>query len=262
MSRDMHPAAAATIRAELAAIGSGRSRLQQRQRRVRVTSSLVAVAALAVTTSAAALVAAGLPGSTAVTALGVETTGTHTGPALVDVGRAPEGARAVIVDLTCLNDVGMLNVPTIEGGMGLSCRGNSGGTVHIPDGRLPSAGTTAISIEASSGTQWKATVQYASAVTSEWAVNARGQTYGVENATGHPDLVPATADNGRKGWALWSEWYAAEKSGTVNVYESDGSTVIGHSEVVVGADEVPVDQRYIDDLQSVETTGPTSSPTP
>lgn len=262
MSRDMRPAAAAVIRAELAAIGSGGSRLQQRQRRVRVTSAVIAVAAVAVTTSAAALVAAGLPGSTAVTPLGQETTATHTGPALVDIGHAPQGAGAVIVDLTCLNDVGMVNVPTADGTAGLHCRGNSGGTAHVPDGRLPRAGSTTISVESSPGTRWRATVRYASAITSDWAVNAKGQTYGVANASGHPDLVPATADNGRTGWALWSEWYAAEKTGTVNVYESDGTTVIGRSEVVVGIDEVPLDQRYIDDLRSVETAGPTSAPTP
>lgn len=262
MSQDMHPATAETIRGELAAIGTGRSRLQQRQRRVRMTSSLVAVAAVAVTTSAAAVVAAGLPGSTATTALGETTTATHTGPALVDIGRAPSGAGAVIVDLTCLNDVGMVSVPTSEGGSGLHCSGNRGGTVHVADGRIPAAGTTTISIEASPGTQWRATVQYASAVTSDWAVNANGQTYGVENATGHPDLVPATADNGRKGWALWSQWYAAEKPGTVDVYESDGTTVIGRAKVGAVLPDVPLDQRYIDDLGSVATATPTSRPAP
>lgn len=263
MSQDMHPAAAETIRAELAAIGTGRSRLQQRQRRVRVTSSLIAVAAVAITTSAAAIVAAGLPGSTTTSAFGkTTTTTTYTGPALIDIGRAPEGANAVIVDITCMNDVGMVTAPTDEGDAGFHCRDNRGRTARFLNGQLPAEGTTTISIGASPGTQWKATVQYGSAATSAWAVNANGQTYGVENASGHPDLVPARADNGRKGWALYSQWYEAEKPETVNVYESDGTTVIGQAEVGVVVPEVPLDQRYIDDLNSLETATPTSRPAP
>lgn len=255
MSVDMQTGAADAIRAELAAIGTRGSRLQRQQRRVRTATTLVAVAAVAVTTSAAALVASGLPGATTTSALGAETTATHTGPARIDMGTAPAGAGAVIVDLTCRNDVGMVQVQTRQGSSGLSC--TSGGSVRIPDARLPSRGSTQFGVEASPATEWTATVQYASAVTSAWGVNARGQTYGVENADGHPDLVPATADDGRKGWALWTEWSAAEESGTVDVYESDGSTVIGHATVVVGADEVPLDQRYVDDLGSVATAAPT-----
>lgn len=263
MSQDMHPAAAETIRAELAAIGTGRSRLQQRQRRVRMTSSLIAVAAVAIITSAAAIVAAGLPGSTTTSAFGEMTaTATYTGPAVIDIGRAPEGANAVIVDITCMNDVGMVTAPTDEGDAGFHCRDNRGRTAHFLNGQLPAVGTTTISIGASPGTQWKATVQYASASTSDWAVNANGQTYGVENASGHPDLVPARADNGRKGWALFSQWYEAEKPETVNVYESDGTTVIGQAEVGVVLPEVPLDRRYIDDLDSLETATPTSRPAP
>jgi hypothetical protein len=105
-------------------------------------------------------------------------------------------------------------------------------------------------------------VQYASTGTSGWGVNAKRQTYGVENAAGRPDLVPATADNGRKGWARWSDWFAAEKATTMSVFDSDGTTVIGHAEVVVGLEEVPLDQRYIDGLSSVETATPTSRPAP
>lgn len=258
MSLDMHPGAATSIRSELAAIGTRGSRLQRRQRRARITVSLLAVAAVAVTTSAAALLATGLPGSTATAALGPSTTATHTGPARIEMGGAPAGAGAVIVDLTCLNTAGMVQVPTRSGESGTSCRDL--GTVHVVDGLLPAPGTTTFSVDATPGTKWRATVQYASAVTSEWSVNANGQTYGVENASGHPDLVPARADNGRTGWARWDQWSAAEKTATVDVYESDGTTVIGHAEVVVGVDEVPLDRGLIDDLESVQTNEPDPGP--
>lgn len=256
MSTDMHQDTSAGIRAELAAIGTKESGLQRRQRRARATAAVIGVAAVAVTTSAAALVVAGLPGSTTTAALGTPTTVTRTGPALIDIGRAPATAGAVIVDITCLNDIGMVTVPTTGGSSsGLRCRDS--GQQHILDGRLPARNTTTFSVEASPGTEWSATLRYASAVTSPWKVNASGQTYGVENASGHPDLVPATADNGRRGWALWSEYIGAENTATIRVYESDGTTVIGHTKVLVGIEEVPLDQDVINDLNSVRTPTPT-----
>lgn len=148
----------------------------------------------------------------------------------------------------------------LTGDSGLSCR--DGGSVRIPDGALPASGSSTFGVQASPGTEWTATLQYASTVTSAWGVNAKGQTYGVENDSGHPDLVPATADDGTRGWALWDEWAAAEQSGTVDVYASDGTTVVGHARVSIGElDEVPLDQRYVDDLDSVATAPPTAGPT-
>lgn len=251
MSIDMNPDAAAAVRSELAAIGTRRSTLQRQQRRARLGVSIVSVAAIAVTTSAAALVVTGLPGTTTTAAVGRATTVTHTGSALIDIGQAPDTAGAVIVDITCRNDVGMVQVLTVGGGAsGLSCRDE--GTMRVVDGRLPERGTTMFSIEASAGTRWTATLQYATAVTSDWAVNDKGQTYGVPNASGHPDLVPGRADNGREGWVLWSEPDGGD------VYESDGTTVVGQWTAGV-ADEVPLDQRYIDEQESVQTATPSPS---
>ena len=125
--------------------------------------------------------------------------------------------------------------------------------MHVVDGRLPEHGTTTFSVEASAGTRWTATLQYATAVTSAWGVNGRGQTYGVPNASGQPDLVPATADDGRKGWIRSTDVDGGD------VVESDGTTVIGHVTVGV-AEEVPLDQGIIDDLHSVRTATPSPSP--
>lgn len=105
-------------------------------------------------------------------------------------------------------------------------------------------------------------MQYASAVTSEWSVNANGQTYGVENASGYLDLVPARADNGRRRWARWDQWSTAEKTATAtaDVHESDATAGIRHAEVVVAVDEVPLDRGLIDDLESVQTNEPDPGP--
>lgn len=256
MSIDMRQDTSAAIRAELLAIGTKGSGLQRRQRRARAAATAMGVTAVTIATSAAALVAGELPGSTTTAALGTPITVTRTGPALVDIGKAPASAGAVIVDITCINDIGMVTIPTIGGSSsGLRCRDS--GQQHVLDGRLPGRNTTTFSIEASPGTEWTATLRYASAVTSPWKVNASGQTYGVENASGHPDLVPATADNGRRGWALLSEYVGAENTATIRVYESDGTTVIGHTKVIVGVEGVLLDQDIINDLNSVESPTPT-----
>lgn len=263
---DMPAGAAATIRAELASIGTPGSRLQRAQRRTRVTASVVGVAAVALATSAAALVVTGMPGSTATDALGSTTTVTRTGPALVDIGRAPATAGAVIVDITCLSKSGMVQVPTGDGttGAGVSCSGDGPHRLHVVDGQLPSAGTTTFPVSSSPGTRWHAVLQYASAVTSRWSVNAKGQTFGIENQHGHPDLVPGRSDDGRLGWVLWSETAGADQPGTVDVYESDGETVIGHQTAEAGTlPELPLDQRYIDELNSVTApTTPAATPVP
>jgi hypothetical protein len=265
---DMRPGAAATIREELASIGTPGSRLQRAQRRTRVTASVVGVAAVALATSAAALVVTGMPGSTATDALGPTTTVTRTGPALVDIGRAPETAGAVIVDVTCLSDSGMVQVSTGDGttGAGVSCSGDGQHRLHVVDGQLPAAGTTTFPVSSSPGTRWHAVLQYASSVTSRWSVNAKGQTFGIENQHGHPDLVPGRADDGRLGWVLWSETAGADQPGTVDVYESDGETVIGHQTAEAGTLPelpLPLDQRYIDELNSVSAPAtPPATPAP
>ncbi|GAA0963891.1 hypothetical protein [Frigoribacterium faeni] len=264
MSHDMQPETSAAIRMELAALGTRASSLQRHQRRARVTASLVGVAAVALTTSAAALFVANAPGATVTSALGTTTTATHTGPALVDIGAAPATAGAVIIDVTCLNRVGVVQVPTDDGTStsGIDCSVSDSGTMHVTDGQLPDGGTQ-FSVNASPGTTWRATLQYASSVTSEWGVNAQGQTYGIENRQGHPDLVPYTADNGRKGWVLWEKTFGADRVGTVDVYETDGVTVIGRATPPVGTlPEVPLDRGLIDDLESVETAVPSPSSTP
>lgn len=73
-------------------------------------------------------------------------------------------------------------------------------------------------------------------------MNDAGQTYGAENANGHPDLIPVWASNDKMGHAFWREMQQpspanpAEAKAWQNspmvtvhipVYEPDGRTVIG-----------------------------------
>jgi hypothetical protein len=100
-------------------------------------------------------------------------------------------------------------------------------TVHIRDGRLPAAGATYITITADQDTEWSVTAEYGSSDATPWGVNANGQSYGVPNEYGVPDLVATLATNGVQGYTLNEEMTAFEGEGFINVYKSDGTTVIG-----------------------------------
>ncbi len=109
---EMNPRFASAVRAELAAIGSGHSRLQRQQRRTRALLITVGVLAIAGATTGAAVVVNSLPGTTTVTPLGGITRATHTGTATLDLGPVPTKAGAIVLTVTCLNRQGTVNIPT------------------------------------------------------------------------------------------------------------------------------------------------------
>jgi hypothetical protein len=232
---EMNPEFARAVRAELIAIGTKSSRLQRQQRRTRSLALTIGALVLAGATTGAAVIVNSFPGATTVTPLGQIVTATHTGTASLDLGPAPAKAAAVVIDLTCLSSEGTVSVLTNPQTEGLSEQpgGLKGDCalvrkpLHIDDGLLPASGTTSITITASPGTAWKATAQYASSSTTPWGVNAQGQTYGVPNVHGLPDLEPAQATNGKQGYIVTEELLAMDHDGYINVYESDGTTVVG-----------------------------------
>lgn len=230
---------AAAVRAELVAVGTKASRLQRHQRRIRLSvTGIIAIGALA--TTGAAILINGFPGTTTVTPIGVAVAVTRTGTATINLGPATNGANAVIIDVTCISDTGSISVPATNGvsqdasgkvtpmvGMaGWDCAKRPT-TVHIKDGFL-APGSTSITVTADPGTTWKAIAQYGGATTSAWGVNAHGQTYGAPNAkNGFPDLRGAQATNGKLGFIYVKEFGAFKGTGCINVYKSDGATVIG-----------------------------------
>ena len=82
--------------------------------------------------------------------------------------------------------------------------------------------------------------------TTAWGVNPKGETFGVENDSGEPDLIAVMATNGKRGYLYadeldsatggdvsnpkeakeWMEGWPHEPV-VLNVYESDGETVVG-----------------------------------
>jgi hypothetical protein len=236
---DLEPGFAATVRAELAAIGTKKSRLQRHQRRTRLAVAGIIVLAAAATTGAAIMVNS-FPGGTTVAPRGEAVTVTRTGTATIDLGPASDGANTVIIDVTCVSDTGTISVPSTNGfsqdaagkttpmvGMTWWDCAKRSTTVHFKDGFL-APGSTSITVTADPGTTWKAIAQYGGSTTSSFAVNAHGQTYGAPNAKyGFPDLQGAQATNGELGFIYVKEFGAFEGTGCINVYKSDGTTVIG-----------------------------------
>ena len=231
---EMNPRFARGVRAELAAIGTKPSRLQRQQRHARALLIGIAVLAIVGATTGAAIVVNNLPGTTTVTPLGNITTATHTGTGTLQLGPVPAGSDEVIVNLTCLNKKGAVSLKTKpeSGGSGfdivtLYCGKGRTKPAHIEQGLLPKAGSTTITITADPSTKWTATAEYASSSTSAWGVNAHGQTYGLCDYTGCPDLGAVRVINGVQGYIYVPTFGGFAAGSYVKVYKSDGTTVIG-----------------------------------
>jgi hypothetical protein len=230
---EMDTRLANAVRAELMAIGTHHSRLKRQQRRTRALAIGIALIAIAGVTTGAAIVVNSVPGATTVTPLGGIVSATGTGTGTMDVGPAPAKAGAVIVTVTCLNPQGTISVDTrpqskgfVGGFSTIYCERRST-PMTVKDGLLPKPGTTTITITADPGTRWKATAEYASSTTSAWGVNAHGQTYGLCDYDGCPDLTAAQVINGEEGYIYDREFAEFEGSGYIKVYKADGTTVIG-----------------------------------
>ncbi|WP_077490691.1 hypothetical protein [Sinomonas mesophila] len=190
-----------------------------------------------------------LPGGEQVTPLASPVTETYTGTATVELGPAPEGATGIEMELTCLTP-GSFRFPD---GASLACSpADAGSRTGWAGYTLPLAeGQDSVTIETGPESRWQLKAEYVKQERTEWGVNARGETYGVEiPGVGVPDLLAVIATNGREGYV-----YARDLSGgpgptspedaaknfskprpprEIPVYLSDGETQIGIFEVTPG----------------------------
>jgi hypothetical protein len=188
------------------------------------------------------------PGAPEQTNLAPTVTATRTGTATVYLGRPPYKANSVSLTLTGFS-VGSYKFPN-GSSMGCSQSDLTGGnrcqSMEV-ENLLP--GERSITISTSANATWKLDATYVKEVVTAWGVNARGETYGVPNAHGFPDLVGVVFDNGKgQGYAKWkdlncaqdwpgpprspAEALAQEKQRedtnvAIPVYKSDGTTKIG-----------------------------------
>jgi hypothetical protein len=109
------------------------------------------------------------------------------------------------------------------------------------------AGVDTVTIKTSPDATWSLQATYVNQVATSWGVNASGETYGVSNQQGTPDLIAVVVDQGKtQGYverselncasggdvnslaeaATWDE-VSENRNITIPVYESDGETTIG-----------------------------------
>lgn len=183
-----------------------------------------------------------LPGSDTVTHVATPVTATGMGTQSVDLGNPPAGATTIDIRLTCLT----AGTFTVADGAQMVCGDSDLGQGSATMGyTLPvTPGLHSTTITAAASARWRLTATYSTVSTIPWGVNADGQTYGVANDHGTPDLIAAIATNGHQGYVYAAQLAAAQNKDTpiapsqvaadqdhggttLTVYESDGRTAIG-----------------------------------
>lgn len=229
---------------------------RSRRHRWLLGGGIGAVALFAGTATAAATGLLPLPGAEVVTPISASAAGTYTGTATLQLGPAPENATGLTVSLHCLTPGSF----ELSGGSSLTCSANDFLRPEEAPGfdsfftPLTAAPDGEFTVTASAGSEWRAVVAYATSETTAWAKNAAGQSYGVINKNGNPDLIAVVASNGAQGYvhrgdledadgttaqrsfttpedALeWQEQNAGITR-TIPVYKSDGTTLVGGFDV-------------------------------
>ena len=245
-TREMDPVFASTLREALIANVERTPRLRRRWR----WRLGIGVCAGSVFVGGGVALAAGVfspPGAPLDTQLGNIIVVTRTGSATIDIGPAPATATNVSLTLTCLS-VGTFDFPdgsSMTCSPPLSTAAGSGQSTEV----IPlQPGQHMVTIDTSANASWTLQAMYVNRVTTSWGTNASGQTYGVTNQNGTPDLVAVSIDQGKvQGYVKASDincasgnyvvhspaqalaWDAASKNRNISipVYESDGKTVIG-----------------------------------
>ena len=195
-----------------------------------------------------AVLSGALPGSQRIAPLAAAVTVAGDGTETVQLGPRPADANAIYTYLSCLTpgtfawSDGASEICNTPADVANSVTHPAMYTVVLKPGQ------TSTEITAAPGERWRLTARYVNSTTIPWAVNASGQTYGTPNASGDPDLVAATAANGRVGYVYdtqlmgpqpttpsqaitWGQTHPGPR--TITVYESDGKTPVG--KFVVGS---------------------------
>ena len=242
---EMNPVFTAAVRQMLITAVQGAPRLRRRWRWRLGEGMLVGLTLV----SGGAAIAAGVfsaPGAPIDTQLGNIVTATRTGTATIELGPVPATANDLSLSLTCLS-VGTFNFPN---GSSMSCSAADLSATPPVDGPASEvvplrAGVDSVTITTSAVATWTLTAMYVNRVTSSWGVNALGETYGVINQRGTPDLI-AVDQGGVSGYIKSTDmncaagpkptspsqalqWQSAHQNESVSIpiYQGDGTTIIG-----------------------------------
>lgn len=188
-----------------------------------------------------------LPGTTRAIDVSRPVAVTGTGTSNVELGSRPDGATAANVSVVCLT-AGRIVYPD---GASITCDAPASKS-ETADPRSANytlidlaPGQTSLRFRAKAGVGWKVVANYVRTETSEWGVNAKGETFGVPRHGKSPDLIAVVTTDGKQGYAyvrdLDGRWpvptspadaLAQQEANegqprSVPVYESDGETAIG-----------------------------------
>jgi hypothetical protein len=172
------------------------------------------------------------PGSPSDTRLAKTVTATRTGTATIDLGPTPQEANAISLTLTGLS-VGTFRFPdnstqscstsVINRASPEGCQGSDVVPLQI--------GQHTVTITTSADASWRLRAAYVHQVITAWNVNAHGQTYGVPNKNGFPNLIAVEFDRGRTGYVTLKDDLCPHavpgENFALPVYRSDGTTRIG-----------------------------------
>jgi hypothetical protein len=211
-----------------------------------IAGGATALALFAGTATAAATGLLALPGSTEVTPISdTNSSSSSTGTRTIDLGPAPSDATGITVSLHCLTP----GTFTLSGDTGLTCTASDFeenspvpgfDSYFIP---LTAAADGRLTVTASDDSRWEMTATYASIRSTDWGVNASGETFGVENDSGSPDLIAAIATNGVAGYVRRDDlaeasraWTAEEQAAgqgnrSIPVFDESGHNRVGSFEV-------------------------------
>lgn len=178
-----------------------------------------------------------LPGADVVESLAPPVGTAGQGTRTVDLGQAPPGTTAVDIAFTCLT----AGTFSFDDGVSVTCEPDDAGTrtgISTWQRNLEH-GQRTVTVTTNPDARWRLDAKYARVTTSDWAVNADGLTYGVQNENGTPDLVAVIATNGKDGYVYSRDLMGPTPTALVTappstapgemipVYASDGRTRIG-----------------------------------
>lgn len=207
--------------------------------------------------------AAGLfvtPGANQVTPLSTPVTAaTYQGTATIELGEPPEGTTGIQMDFTCLT-AGRFEY---QDGSSSTCSPADAGTRQGWAGYLVklAPGQHSVTFKTEPENRWQLTAKYVNVEITDWATNADGNSYGVQNDNGTPDMIAVIATNGTSGYVYRTEledangtaamktfkspeealaWQEARRGKTfsVPVYDSTGKTIVGEFVISGGQGEI------------------------
>lgn len=234
MSAEMTESVAAALRAELVEhVSRTASRKRFRWRRRYPMFALIAAFAGGGVALATQL-GNHLPGSDQVTSVSTPIVIKAEGTKTIELGKPPTGANRIDYQLRCLT-AGTFVFP--DGAREICTSGdNSVMKYHL----ILAPGEHSVKVTVNPArARWQLAVGYVHSVETAWGTNARGETYGVQNSRGAPDLIAVIATNGRVGYANFKQivgplpsspaqaahWHPLPR--LIPVYQADGVTVIG-----------------------------------